>query len=79
VLAVLHEDPVTGVRGGRRAFGQQVEVRCWDSADAVTATPTDIPFHLLCRVAERITSEIPEVVSVTYNITSKPPSCIEAV
>jgi GMP synthase (glutamine-hydrolysing) len=79
LLAVLHEDPVTGVRGGRRAFGQQVEVRCWDSADAVTATPTDIPFHLLCRVAERITSEIPEVVSVTYNITSKPPSCIEAV
>jgi GMP synthase (glutamine-hydrolysing) len=79
VLAVLHEDPVTGVRGGRRAFGQQVEVRCWDSADAVTATPTDIPFHLLCRVAERITNEIPEVVSVTYNVASKPPSCIEAV
>ena len=63
----------------RNAFGRQVEVRCWDSADAVTATPTEVPFHLLCRVAERITREIPEVVSVTYNIATKPPSCIEPV
>lgn len=79
VLAILHEELVTGIRNGKRAFGRQIEVRCWDSADAVTATPTDIPFHLLCRVAERIIRETPEVVSVTYNIATKPPSCIEAV
>lgn len=79
VLAILHADLVTGVRDGRRALGAQIEVRCWDSADAVTAQPTEVPFHLLGRVAERLTGEIPEVVSVTYNITPKPPSCIEAV
>jgi len=78
-LAILHEDMVTGVRAGRRDFGQQIEVRCWESTDAVTATPTDLPFETLTRIADRITTEVPGVVSVTYNITSKPSSCIEAV
>lgn len=78
-LAILHEDMVTGVRGGRRDFGHQIEVRCWDSADAVTATPTNVPFRTLRRIADRIVSEVPGVVSVTYSITAKPPSCIEAV
>lgn len=78
-LAVLHEDMVTGIRNGRRDFGQQIEVRCWESTDAVTAAPTDVPFEKLTRIAERITTEVPGVVSVTYNVTPKPPSCIEAV
>jgi GMP synthase (glutamine-hydrolysing) len=78
-LAILHEDKVTGIRDGKREFGQQIEVRCWDSTDAVTATPTDISFEKLTKIADLITSSIPEVVSVTYNITSKPTSTIEAV
>ena len=78
-LAILHEDLVTGIRGGRREFGRQIEVRCWDSADAVTAQPTAVPFEKLRRIADRITTEVPGVVSVTYNIACKPPSCIEAV
>jgi len=78
-LAILHEDKVTGLRDGKRDFGHQIEVRCWDSTDAVTATPTDVPFELLRRTADRIVAEVPGVVSVTYNIASKPPSCIEAV
>ena len=78
-LAVLHEDRVTGVRGGGRDFGQQIEVRCWESTDAVTATPTELPFSKLRRIADRIIDEVPGVVSVTYNITTKPPSCIEPV
>ena len=78
-MAILHEDKVTGMRDGKRDYGYQIEVRCWDSADAVTAAPTDLPFSLLRKIADRITSEIPGVVSVTYNIATKPPSCIEAV
>ena len=77
-LAVLHEDRVTGLRDGRRDFGLQIEVRCWDSEDARTGSPTRLPYETLDRLAERIT-RIPGVVSVTYNITSKPPSTIEAV
>ncbi len=78
-LAILHNDKVTGMRAGKRDFGQQVEVRCWESTDAVTATVTRLPFEKLERLAARITTEVPGVVSVTYNITAKPPSTIEAV
>ncbi len=78
-LAILHEDRVTGVRDGKRDFGYQIEIRCWDSEDAVTALPTDIPFARLRTMADRITDTVPGVVSVTYNIAAKPPSCIEAV
>jgi GMP synthase (glutamine-hydrolysing) len=78
-LAILHEDRVTGMRDGKRDFGQQIEVRCWDSVDARTATPTRLPFEVLGQLAQEILSAVPGVVSVTYNIASKPPSTIEAV
>lgn len=78
-LAILHKDRVTGIREGKRDFGLQIEVRCWESKDAVTGTPTELPHEALSRLAERITTEVPGVVSVTYNITTKPPSTIEAV
>jgi GMP synthase (glutamine-hydrolysing) len=78
-MAILHEDRVTGIRCGKRDYGFQIEIRCWDSKDAVTASPTRLPFDLLQKLAGRMTSEVPGVVSVTYNITTKPPSTIEAV
>lgn len=78
-MAILHEDRVTGVRDGKREYGRQIEIRCWDSQDAVTASPTRLPWEILEKMAARITSEVPGVVSVTYNITAKPPSTIEAV
>mgnify|MGYP001029786255 CR=1 FL=1 len=78
-LAILHSDKVTGLREGKRDYGMQIEVRCWDSKDAVTGSPTRLPYDILDRLAERITKEVAGVVSVTYNITPKPPSTIEAV
>ncbi len=78
-MAILHEDRVTGIRDGMRDYGLQVEVRCWESKDAVTATPTRLPFETLEKLAKLITQKVPGVVSVTYNITTKPPSTIEAV
>ncbi|HQG31971.1 MAG TPA: asparagine synthase-related protein [Deltaproteobacteria bacterium] len=78
-LAILHEDRVTGIRNGRRDYGYQIEVRCWESRDAKVATPTNLGFDVLQRLASRMTTEVPGVVSVTYNITSKPTSTIEAV
>ena len=78
-LAILHEDRVTGIRDGKRGFGFQIEVRCWESTDAKTDSPTRLSFDVLERLAERITTEVPGVVSVTYNITRNPPSIIEAI
>lgn len=78
-LAILHEDRVTGLRDGKRDYGLQIEVRCWDSEDAKTGSPTHLPYETLVKLAERITTEVPGVVSVTYSITKKPPSTIEAI
>ncbi|MCK4905239.1 ExsB family transcriptional regulator [bacterium] len=78
-LAILHEDRVTGMRDGKRDFGLQIEIRCWDSTDARTASPTRLPHETLEKLAGRIITEVPGVVSVTYNITPKPPSTIEAI
>jgi GMP synthase (glutamine-hydrolysing) len=78
-LAILHADRVTGMRAGQRDFGQQIEIRCWNSIDARVATPTRLPFSKLEQLAEEIIRKVPGVVSVTYNIAPKPPSTIEAV
>ncbi|MDD5504045.1 MAG: 7-cyano-7-deazaguanine synthase [Candidatus Omnitrophica bacterium] len=78
-MAILHKDRVTGIRYGKRDFGRQIEIRCWDSKDAREAKPTNLPFKILRKIADRITSEVGGIVSVTYNITTKPPSTIEAV
>jgi GMP synthase (glutamine-hydrolysing) len=78
-MAILHEDRFPGMRRGKREYGRQIEVRCWKSVDARTATPVWLPPRLLERLASRLTKEVPGVVSVTYNIASKPPSTMEAV
>jgi len=78
-MAILHEDRVTGMRRGKRQFGLQVEIRCWDSVDARVARPTKLSWSKLEKLAGLIIKKIPEVVSVTYNIGPKPPSTIEAV
>ncbi|HOX09093.1 MAG TPA: ExsB family transcriptional regulator [Candidatus Omnitrophota bacterium] len=78
-MAILHNDKVTGIRDGKRDFGFQIEVRCWDSVDARRASPTKIPHEKLLKLAGKMTKGVPGVVSVTYNIASKPPSTMEAI
>jgi len=78
-MAILHADRVTGLRDNKRVFGNQIEIRCWNSLDARTASPTRLSFKVLEKISGRIIKEIPEVVSVTYHIATKPPSTIEAV
>ncbi|MFA7272146.1 MAG: asparagine synthase-related protein [Candidatus Omnitrophota bacterium] len=78
-MAILHSDRVTGMRDNKREFGQQIEVRCWDSVDARKASPTRLDFAILEKLADRILVEVDGVVSVTYNIASKPPSTMEAI
>jgi GMP synthase (glutamine-hydrolysing) len=78
-LAILHNDRVTGMRNNKRDYGRQIEVRCWESENAVIGSPTRLSYAILERLAGRITTEVQGVVSVTYNITPKPPSTIEAI
>jgi GMP synthase (glutamine-hydrolysing) len=78
-MAILHEDRVTGMREGKRDFGQQIEIRCWDTHDARRALPTRLEWEVLENLSLRILDEVPGVVSVTYNVAPKPPSTMEAV
>lgn len=78
-MAILHGDRVTGMREGRRQFGLQIEIRCWESVDARTARPMRLPWDTLEALSRRILDEVPGVVSVTYNIAPKPPSTMEPV
>ncbi|MFH1021983.1 MAG: ExsB family transcriptional regulator [Planctomycetota bacterium] len=79
VMAILHADRVTGMRNNRRDYGFQIEVRSWETADCVTAKPSRFAWPVLDRLAKRLTTEVPGVVSVTYNIAAKPTSTMEAV
>jgi GMP synthase (glutamine-hydrolysing) len=77
-MAVLLADKATGIRDGRREFGQIIVVRCLDSVDARTATPVDLPWEKLHRICRRITS-IEGVNRCLYDLTPKPPATIEYV
>ena len=78
-MAVLLNDRATGIRGGKREFGQIIVVRCVASVDARTATAVRINWEKLERICERITSEIDDVSRCLYDLTPKPPATIEYV
>jgi len=77
-MAVLLSDRATGMREGKREFGQIIVVRCIESVDARTATVTRLPWEKLERICERIT-QIPGVNRCLYDLTPKPPATVEYV
>lgn len=79
-LAVLFKDKATmksdeNAKG--RNYGNIIAVRCIESKDARTAEVTEIPYDILKKIVDRITTEVPGVIKVVYDITPKPPSTIE--
>ena len=74
---VLMKDKATGLRKGKREFGNIIIVRCVESVDARIATPTKLSWKILERITKKLTTEIPGVDRVCYDITPKPPATIE--
>lgn len=79
-LAVLMKDKAT-MKGDANAkgrnYGDIIAVRCVESKDARTAEVTEVPYDILKKIMKRITTEIPSVIKVVYDVTPKPPSTIE--
>ncbi len=73
---VLMSDQGTGVVKGKRKYGKIMVLRVVTSEDAMTAQPVELPWELLRRITERLTSEL-GVVRVLYDLTPKPPATIE--
>ena len=76
-FAVLHNDKATGIKKGKRVYGNIVTVRIVESEDAITAKAKQVPYEILMRIGKRITEENPTVVRCLYDLTDKPPSTIE--
>lgn len=74
---VLMRDKATGIKNNKREFGNIIIIRCVESIDARKAKPTKISWKVLEKITKRLTTEIPEVVRVCYDVTPKPPSTIE--
>ena len=62
---------------GKRTYAYPVILRAVNTRDAMTATVEDVPFALLQHITARITSEVPGVNRVLYDLTPKPCGTIE--
>ena len=67
----------TGVRDGLRSYDWPVVIRAVNTRDAMTATVENVPFELLQHITARITSEVPGVNRVLFDLTPKPSGTIE--
>ncbi len=74
---VLMQDKATGIRNNKREFGNIIIIRCIESVDAREAKPTKLPWKLLEKITKRLTTEIPGINRVCYDVTPKPPATIE--
>ena len=66
-----------GVLDGKRTFAYPVIIRAVNTVDAMTATVENIPYELLQHITKRITTEVPNVNRVLYDLTPKPTGTIE--
>ena len=76
-FTVVPDFKSTGIRDGKRCFEWPVIIRAVNTTDAMSATVEDIPFALMQKLVERITSEVKGVNRVLYDFTPKPVATIE--
>lgn len=76
-VVLLADVRSVGVSDGGRTYGHPVVLRPVHSEDAMTASFARIPYDILDRISQRITSEVAGINRVVLDITGKPPGTIE--
>ena len=66
-----------GVKDESRYEGWPAIIRAVNTKDAMSATIEEIPYAVLHKVTQRITSEVPGINRVLYDLTPKPTGTIE--
>ncbi|MDR0331631.1 MAG: glutamine-hydrolyzing GMP synthase [Chitinispirillales bacterium] len=76
-FTVLTDTRTVGVKGDDRTYDSVIAVRAVLTGDFMTCDYAPLPHKILGRISSRITSEMPSVSRVVYDITSKPPATVE--
>lgn len=76
-FAALTNIKAVGVKDGQRTYKYAVALRAVITENFVTAKAANLSFEFLHHVGQRITSEVPEINRVLYEVTDKGPSTIE--
>ncbi len=76
-FVVIPDMKSVGVKDESRYEGWPAIIRAVNTKDAMTASIEPIPYDLLAKLTERITSEVAGINRVLYDITPKPTGTIE--
>ncbi len=76
-FVVIPDIKSVGVKDDSRYEGWPAILRAVNTKDAMTATIEPIPYDVLAKITERITSEVEGINRVLYDITPKPTGTIE--
>ncbi len=76
-FVVIPDIKSVGVKDESRYEGWPAIIRAVNTKDAMTATIEPIPYDVLSKITSRITSEVPGINRVLYDITPKPTGTIE--
>ena len=76
-FTVVPDFKSVGVTDGVRTYDWPCILRAVNTIDAMTATVEDVPFALLQKITQRITTEVKGINRVLYDLTPKPSGTIE--
>ena len=76
-FTVVPDFKSTGIKDGKRAWEWPAIIRAVNTKDAMTATIEHVDWEVLDRITQRITSEVPGINRVLYDLTPKPTGTIE--
>lgn len=76
-FAVLTNTKSVGIKNEKRSYSYVLALRAVTTSDFMKGEFARIPYEILAKISERITTEVGGINRVVYDITPKPPATIE--